>query len=90
LEHERHKVSEEDVKRYFEALRNHFQKAPSFFVWNGDETPVGKPNKQEAPDVIVSATTKTGKVTIAEERDDSQLTVLTAISALGDSIPLYS
>jgi hypothetical protein len=35
---ERHEVSEEDSKRYFEALTTHLQKFPSLFVWNADET----------------------------------------------------
>jgi hypothetical protein len=67
----------------------HLQKVSSFFVWNADETRVGKPKKQEALDVVVSPTMKTGPVTIAEECDDSQLRVLTAISAFGDSVPLF-
>jgi hypothetical protein len=87
LEKKRYEVSEEDIKRHFEALTIHFQKVPSLFVWNADEMRRGKPKKQEAPDVIVSAIMKTETVTIAEERDDSQLTVPTAISAFGDSIP---
>jgi hypothetical protein len=49
---------------------------------------LGKPKKQEASDVIVSATTKTEMGTIAEERDDSQLMVLTAIAAFGAQFPL--
>jgi hypothetical protein len=87
LEKERHKVSEEDIKRYFETLTIYLQKVPSRFTWNADQTRVGKPKKQETPDVVVSATTKTGTVTNAKKRDDSQLMVLTAVSAFEDSIP---
>jgi hypothetical protein len=35
------------------------------------ETRFGKPKNQEAPDLTVSAITKAGTTTIAEERDDS-------------------
>jgi hypothetical protein len=66
---------------YFEARAIHLQKVPSLFVWNADETRVGKPTKQEDPDVTVSAITKTGTVMMAEECDNSQLTVPTDISA---------
>jgi hypothetical protein len=41
LKKERHEASEEDIKRYFEALTIHLQKVPSLFVWNADETRVG-------------------------------------------------
>jgi hypothetical protein len=87
IEKERHEVSEEYIKRYFEAPTIHLQNLPSFFVWNADERRVGKRKNQEAPDATVSATAKSGTVTIVEERDDGQLTVLTAISASGNSIP---
>jgi hypothetical protein len=56
---------------YFEALTIHLQKVPSLSVWNVNETQIRKPKNQEAPDVIVSATTKIERVTIAEEHDDS-------------------
>jgi hypothetical protein len=41
------------------------------------------------PDVIVASGTKHGCVTVPEFRDDAQLTLLTAISAFGDSTDPY-
>jgi hypothetical protein len=42
------------------------------------------------PRVIGAANTKPGSVTVPEERDDAQLTLLTVISAFGDSTcPLF-
>jgi hypothetical protein len=87
LEKDRHDVSSDDLKRYFEAMMVHLRTVPSIFVWNADETRVGAAKKQTRPEVIVDARTQAGTVTIAQERDDSQLTMLTAISAFGDSLP---
>jgi membrane-anchored protein YejM (alkaline phosphatase superfamily) len=63
---------------------------PSLFVWNADETRVRISKKHIVPDVIVAKQTPPGTVTIAEEHDDSQMTLLTGISAFGDSISRYS
>jgi hypothetical protein len=63
---------------------------PSPFVWNVDETRVGCPKKTTRPGVIISINTKPGSFTVPEERDDTQLTLLTAIAAFGDSTcPLF-
>jgi hypothetical protein len=48
---------------------------------------VGISKRHVAPDVIVAKQTPPGTVTIAEEHDDSQMTLLTGISAFGDSNP---
>jgi hypothetical protein len=76
-----------DIEKRFMPQRQLRTRPGKCFVWNADETRIGKPKKQETPDVSISATTKTGTVTIADEREDNQLTVLTAISAFEDSIP---
>ena len=87
MEKARHDVSADDLKLYFTHLSEHMQKVPSPFVWNADETRIGAPKKQRAPEVIVAKETRPGTTTVPEERDDTQLTLLTAISAFGDSIP---
>jgi hypothetical protein len=51
---------------------------------------VGCPKRTAQPEVIVATNTKPGSVPVPEERDDAQLTLLTAIVALGDSTcPLF-
>jgi hypothetical protein len=61
---------------------------PSTFICNADETRVGPPRKQQAPLVVVSARTAPQTIlTVPEVRDDSQLTLLTATSAFGDTTP---
>jgi hypothetical protein len=63
---------------------------PSPIVWNVDETRVGCPKMVAWPEVIVATNTKHSSVRVPEERDDAQLTLLTAISAFGDSTcPLF-
>jgi hypothetical protein len=90
LEKERHEVSEQDIKSYFDAIVLHLQTIPSLFIWNADETRVGTPKKGSPPEVIVAKDTEPRSVTVANERDDSQLTLSTAISAFGDSIlPMF-
>jgi hypothetical protein len=59
-------------------------------MWNVDDTRVGCPKRIAQPEVIVATNTKPGSVTVLEERDDAQLTLLMSISALGDSTcPLF-
>jgi hypothetical protein len=62
------------------------KKVPSLFVWNADETRIGSPKEQHTPLVIVFKDTRPGTTTVPAARDDAQLTLLTAISAFGDSI----
>jgi hypothetical protein len=50
-----------------------------------DETRVGCPKRIAQPEVITATNTKPGSITVPERRDDGQLTLLTAISAFGDS-----
>jgi hypothetical protein len=87
LEEARQQVSADDLTRYFDVAAAHLNDVPSLFVWNADETRIGSPKKQHAPQVIVSTDTPPGITTVAAMRDDAQMTLLTAISAFGDSIP---
>jgi hypothetical protein len=66
-------------------LREERRSIPSLFVWNGDGTRVGSPTKTAPPNVIVAANTKQGIVTLPGEKDDAQLTPITAISAFDDA-----
>jgi hypothetical protein len=56
-----------------------------YFLWNVDETWVGTPKRKASPNVIVAEPTKSGIVTIPEEKDGAQVMLITAISAFGDS-----
>jgi 4-hydroxybenzoate polyprenyltransferase len=87
LRKERHNVSEEDLCNYFDTVSIQLEKVPSLFVWNADETRVGIPKKCASPQVIVAKQTRPRTVRVPKERDDNQLTTLTAISAFGDSNP---
>jgi hypothetical protein len=59
-------------------------------VWNVDETRIGCPKRIAQLEVIAATNTKPGSVTVPEERDDAQLTLLTVISAFGDfTWPLF-
>jgi hypothetical protein len=90
LEKNRHNVSPDKVRSYFDTVAGQFKAIPSPFVWKVDETRVGCPKRIEQPEVIVATNTKPGSVTVPEQRDDAQLTLLTAISAFGDSTcPLF-
>jgi hypothetical protein len=87
LEKERHNISKKDLRNYFDTVSIQLEKFPSLFVWNADETRIGIPKKCTSPQVIVAKQTRPRTVTVPKERDDSQLTMLTAISALGHSTP---
>jgi hypothetical protein len=55
-----------------------------------NETMVGCPKRIAQPEVIVASNMKPGSITVPEEWDDAQLTLLTAISVFGDSTcPLF-
>jgi hypothetical protein len=91
LEKDRHDVWPDDVRVYFESINAQLTSIPSTFFWNADETRVGFATHMSPLDVIVASRTKPGSVTILEIRDDVQLTLLTAISAFGDSrYPYFS
>jgi hypothetical protein len=85
LEKDRHYVSADEIRSYFDTVAGQLKAILSPFVWNGDETIVRCPKRIAQPEIIVATNMKPGSVTIPEERDDAQLTLLTAISALGDS-----
>jgi hypothetical protein len=90
LEKDRHDVSPDEVRSYFDTVAGQLKAIPSPFMWNLDETRVRCPKRIAKPEVIVATNTKPGSVTVPEERDDAQLTLLTAISAFGDSTcPLF-
>jgi hypothetical protein len=74
---------------YFESISAQLTSIPSTFFWNDDKTRVGSAKHMSPPDVIAASGTKTGSVTIPEIRDDAKLTLLTAISAFGDSTYPY-
>jgi hypothetical protein len=81
LEKDRHDVSADDIRVYFESISAQLTSIPSAFFCNADETGVGPAKDMSPPDVIVASGTKSGSVIIAEIRDDAQLTLLMAISA---------
>jgi hypothetical protein len=85
IETERQKVSEDDLKNYFNVAINP-QHVPPLFVWNANEARFGVPTKR-APGVTVSKQTEPGIATAAEDRDGNQLTLSTGISTFGDSAP---
>jgi hypothetical protein len=87
LEKERHQVSEEDLRYYFDTVSIQSEKVPSLLLWNADETRVGIPKKCASSQVIVAQQTRPRIVTVPNERDDSELIMLTAITAFGDSTP---
>jgi hypothetical protein len=90
LEKDRHDASSDEVRSYFNTAAGQFKAIPSPFVWNVDEARVGCPKRIAQPEVIVATNTKPGSITVPEERDDAQLTLLTAISAFGVSTcPLF-
>jgi hypothetical protein len=90
LEKDRHDVSPDEVRSYFGTVAGQLKAIPSPFVGNVDETRLGCPKRITQPEVIVPTNPKLDPVTGPEERDDAQLTLLTAISAFGDCIyPLF-
>jgi hypothetical protein len=85
LEKDRHDVSSDKVKSYFDTVDGQLKAIPSPLVWNVDETRARCPKRIAQPEVIVATNTKPGSVTVPEELDDAQLILLTAISAFGNS-----
>jgi hypothetical protein len=90
LEKDRHDVSPDEVRSYFETVAGQLKAIPSPFVWSVDETRVGCPKRIAQLEIIVATNTKPGFIMVREERGDAQLTLLTTISAFGDSTcPLF-
>jgi hypothetical protein len=85
LEKDRHDVSADDIRVYFESISAQLTSIPSTFFWNADKTRVDSAKYMSPQDMIIASETKPGSVTIPEIRDDAQLIPLTAISAFGDS-----
>jgi hypothetical protein len=71
LEKDRHDVSPDEVRSYFDTVAGQLKAIPSPFVWNVDATTVGCPKRVAQPEVIVVTNTKPGSVTVPEERDDA-------------------
>jgi hypothetical protein len=89
LEKDLHDVSANDNRVPFASITVQLTSIPSTFFWNVDETRVGSAKHMSPSDVIVASGTKPGSVTIPGIRDDAKLTLLTAISAFGDSTDPY-
>jgi hypothetical protein len=90
LEKDRCDGSPDEVRNYFNTVAGQLKAIPSPFVWNVHKARVGCPKRIAQPGVIVAAITKPGSAPVSEERDDSQLTLLTAISAFrGSTCPLF-
>jgi hypothetical protein len=83
-------VSPDEIRQCFGALGDQVKSIPSPFVWNLDEARTKCPKKIAPPEVIVTTNMKVGSVVVPEARDETQLTMFTAISASGDSISLLS
>jgi hypothetical protein len=75
LEKDRHDISPDEVKNYFDTVAGQLKVIPSPFVWNVDETTVGCPKRIAQPFVIIATNTKPGSITVLKERDDTQLTL---------------
>jgi hypothetical protein len=89
LDQQRQFLNVNDVVAYFNAIENAIYGVPSPFVWNIDETRVGKPKRTEPPNVIVAKETRPDAVTISFPLDDAQLTLVAGISAFGDyTVPM--
>jgi hypothetical protein len=71
LEKDRHDVSPDEVRSYFDTVAGQLKTIPSPFVWNVDETRVECPKRIAQPEVIVATNTKPGSVAVPEERDDA-------------------
>jgi hypothetical protein len=91
LEKDRHDVSTDNFRVYFESISAQLTSIPSAFQKNADGARVGSAKHMSTPDVIVASGTKPGSVTIPEIRDDAQLFIewIEAISAFGDSTYPY-
>jgi hypothetical protein len=87
MKKERHEVSTDDLGCYIETVDVHLKDIPLLFVWNADETRIESWTKQRPSQVIVAKDTPLGTTTVAAVREDVQLTILTLISAFGDSVP---
>jgi hypothetical protein len=52
LEKDRHDVSPDEVRSYFDTVAGQLEAIPSPFMWNVDETTVGWPKKIAQPEVM--------------------------------------
>jgi hypothetical protein len=65
--------------------RDECRSIPFGFVWNIDDTRGDSPKKTPLSNVIISACTKPGMVTVCDEEDNAQLRIIAATSAFRDS-----
>jgi hypothetical protein len=79
-----HEVPADNAKQYCDGLIKECQSVPSFSMCNANEMRVDTPQRTAPLNVIGAASTKPGTIIISEEKDDAQLTFITAISAFGD------
>jgi hypothetical protein len=86
-EKEQNEVSADDLECYFETVVVHLKGVLSLFMWNADDTRTGSPKKRHPPHIIIAKDIPPGMTPVAAVGDDAQLTLFTAISAFGDSIP---
>jgi hypothetical protein len=64
LEKDRHDVSADNIRVYFEGISAQFTSIPSSFFWNADETRMGSAKHMSPPYGVVPSGTKPGSVTI--------------------------
>jgi hypothetical protein len=69
LKKDRHYVSPDMVRAYFNIVAGQLKAIPSPFMWDVDETRVECPKRIAQPEVIVGTNTKPGFITVSEERD---------------------
>jgi hypothetical protein len=89
IETDRHNVNPDETRAYLDCSKDQLKTIPLILVWNADERRVATAKKQQAANVVLSSRTGPEPITVPEIRDDSQLTLLTAISAFGGSTPPF-
>jgi hypothetical protein len=82
---QRHFVSPEAVREYFQTFVDVIQSTPSPFASNVNETRVNCPKQRVSPQVIVRAKIAADCMEINQVKDDAHLTIMGAISAFGYS-----
>jgi hypothetical protein len=85
-----YQIVSDHIKRYFEIVIEEYRSILSLFVTDIDETQADLPRKAQFPNLIVTASTKPDTVTVAEEKDDTQMTFISTSSGFGDSsFPMF-
>jgi hypothetical protein len=87
LRKDRHDTKRDNLERCFESAARGLNTIPSPSVLNADETRIGDLKRQEVPRTVASAYAPPGtRVTVSEIGNNAQPTLLSAISAFGDSL----